>query len=631
MRNPFRIRASQKTVSDEQFVRLFGAGALDMIDDISDPFGGLVLLRGAPGEGKTSFLRLMTPRSLHIASKLKKDTHSRLTYDELRRKGAIGDYGANILGVMAKITPEYRDLDDFDIGLGMFRALLNARIVIATVRALLERSNRTYPDDLHTVKACWNPDVDVTIPAKATGEELYEWAAKIERTFYDRLDDLGEGNGIEGHTRLDALTWFSTSNLRDAHGVVEAKRLLMIDDMQLLSESQRGSLMKLLTDARSNCGIWVAERLEALNYQEILGEGALRRRDYEGIIQSENLWANRQTGYLKFVSQIADLRAREADGFEDRDFFSLLSEEDDGAVWSTAYQEACKSIQTRIEKRTQNSPRYEDWISHANSSESNDYDRAVLWRQTEILIERDLARNQRSFDFSVLSSEDYSTKESSVTEKAAGHFLRKELKAPLYFGRQLLSTVFSWNVDQYVDIAGDIFEEISAKVSGVRTTPAALTTDRQHKIIKAAAKNRWQALPQRLPQGFDARRLLEAAGTFCNKQTFRPTAPYAPGVTGFAITMEDRTKLIDWTENGTEYFRKLRDVLASLVAHNELEPRLDYRNNGREYVVFYLNRLLCVHFDLPLSYGGWRAKSLQEMLQWLEYGASAVEEVSLVH
>lgn len=630
MRNPFRLRASQRAVNDEQFVKLFGAGALDLIDNICDPFGGLVILRSAPGGGKTSFLRLMTPRPLRVASLLHDDIHSRPTYDALRSKGAIDDAGASLMGVLVTFTPEYRDLDDIDRGLGMFRALLNARIVIATVRAILERSNRTYPDDLETVQANWNPDVDVTIPAIANGRELYDWAAGIERNFYDRLDDLGDGESTGGHTRLDALKWFSTARLADVHGEISTKRLLMLDDLQLLSDDQRKSLMEILATARADCGIWVAERMEALNYQEILSEGALRGRDYEGVVQLENLWANRYKAYSKFVSQIADLRARRADGFEDRDFFGLLAEGDDSVRWDSEYEKACEAIRIRIDRRTNKNVRYEGWIDAAKEMDGSPYEMAVHWRATEILIERDLARGQRSFDFDKLSNEEFSTKDSSGLRSAARHFLRTELRAPIYYGRGTLATVSSWNVDQYVDVTGDIFEELSAKITGPRATPPSLTTDRQHEIIKTVALRRWQAMPRRLPQGYDARRLLEAAAHFCQSQTFRKTAPYAPGVTGFAITMDDRAKLIGRSSDGSTYYQKLRDVLASLVAHNEIVPRLDHRNKGREYVVFYLNRLVCVHFDLPLGYGGWREKSLQDLSLWLEQGSAAVKEVRLV-
>jgi len=631
VRNPFRIRASQRAISDEQFVKLFGAGALELIDGVEDPFGGLVILRSAPGGGKTSFLRLMTPRPLRFASMLQDDPHSRPTYDALRQRGALSERGPSLLGVMATFTPEYRDLDEIDRGLGMFKALLNARIVIATLRAVLERSDRTYPDDLESISAIWNPDVDVTIPANANGRELYNWAAEVERSFYDQLDDLGDGTGntVSGHTRLDALTWFATAKLSDANGEIETKRLLMLDDLQLLSKAQRSALMDLLATARVNCGIWIAERMEALNYQEILSEGALRQRDYEDVVQLESQWARRRT-FTKFVSQIAELRARRADGFEDRDFFSLIAEDDDPASWESKFLHASDAIRSRIEQRINRNERYKEWIASAEDGGGNAHARALRWRATEILIERDLARDQRSFDFEILSDEEYSAKDSSGLRNAADHFLRTEIEAPIFFGKEALASVSSWNVDQYVDVAGDIFEELSAKITGPRVMPTSLSADRQHDIIRTAAKRRWQAMPRRLPHGYDARRLLEAAGEFCATQTFRPTAPYAPGVTGFAITMEDRARLIDRADQGPSYYAKLRDVLASLVAHNEIAPRIDHRNKGREYVVFYLNRLVCVHFNLPLGYGGWREKSLQELSQWLERGRAAVREERLV-
>ena len=631
MRNPFRLRAAQRAVSDDQFVKLFGAGALDLIDELKDPWGGLVFLRSAPGGGKTSFLRLLTPRPLKLASLQTDDSSTRPTYDALRKRGAIDENGPSLLGVMVTFMREYRDLEDIDRGGGLFRSLLNARIVIATMRALLERSDRSYPQDLGTITATWNPDVDVTIPAEATGQELYEWAAEIERTFYDRLDDLDEAEESSGgHVRLDALNWFATAELKDAHGVIHAKRLLLLDDLQYLSVGQRKSLTGLLTTARANCGIWVAERMEALNHQEILSEGALRGRDFSGIVQLENRWAGRLKSYSKFVSQIAELRANQADGFEDRDFFASLAESDDGASWDNESDAACVSIRSSIEERTKSDPRYGDWIKLADEYRGSPVERAQRWRATRILIERDLAKKQSTFDFEVLSDEEYASKDSSGMRNAADHFLRTEIGAPLYFGKETLAAVSSTNVDQYVEVAGDVFEEISAKISGPRSTPTTLTTDDQHRIIKSTAKNRWDTLPRRLPHGYDARRLLEAAATFCQAQTFRPTAPYAPGVTGFAISMEERARLINQADTGPEYYRKVRDVLTSLVAHNLVAPRLDHKNKHREYVVFYLNRLVCVHFDLPLGFGGWREKSLLDVSKWIEHGKSAEKEVRLV-
>ena len=629
MRNPFRLRAAQRAVSDEEFVRLFGAGALDLMDDIADPWGGPVFLRSAPGGGKTSFLRLLTPRPLRIASLLHDDENCRPTYDALRQREAIGERGPNILGVFCAFTNEYRDLEEIDLGGGMFRALLNARIVIATVRALLERSDRVYPDDLSTIKTSWTPDSNTTIPAVATGVELIEWASDIERNFYDQLDALDDAeHGRVGHTRLDVLQWFSKAQLEDDHGLVEAKRVLLLDDLQFLTEGQRRSLTEILLQARADCGIWVAERMEALSHQELLSEGALESRDYQGVIQLENKWARRLTAYTKFVSQIAELRARRAELFNDRDLFSLIAERDDEAAWRNRFELASKELRDRIKRIVGNKRRYDQWMVDTEEAPGDAFQKALRWRTMQILVERDLY--QSTFDFDVLTVDDFKNRSSSAMVQAAELFLRKEIDAPIYFGKSALAGVSSTNVDQYIDVTGDLFEEISASIIGPRTSPPSLTTDRQHALIKAAAERRWAEIPRRLPRGYDARQLLEAVATFCQKQTYRATAPYAPGVTGFAITMEDRDRLIDHAAENPTLYVKLRDVLTTLVAHNLLTPRLDHRNKGRRFVVFYLNRLICVRFDLPLGYGGWREKTLHDLSLWLQNGAEAVKEERLV-
>lgn len=631
MRNPFRLRAAQRAVSDEEFVRLFGAGVLDMMDDIADPWGGLVFLRSAPGGGKTSFLRLLTPRPLKIASLLRDDENCRPTYDALHQREAIGERGPNILGVFCAFTNEYRDLEEIDRGGGMFRALLNARIVIATVRALLERSDRVYPDDLSTIKTSWTPDSDTTIPAVATGVELFGWASEIERNFYDQLDALDNTeHGRVGHTRLDALQWFSKAQLEDAHGLVKAKRVLLLDDLQFLTKGQRRSLTDLLLQARADCGIWVAERMEVLSHQDLLGEGALENRDYQSVIQLENKWARRFPAYIKFVSQIAELRARRAESFNDRDLFSMIAERDDEATWRNRFELASEEVRSRVEQMVANKQRYDQWMLDAEKAPGDAFQKAVKWRATQILVERDLPRAQRTFYFDVLTADDFKGRSSPAMLQAAELFLRKEIDAPIYFGKSALAGVSSTNVDQYIDVAGDLFEEISALIAGPRSSLPSLTIDRQHTLIKAAAERRWTDMPRRLPQGYNARRLLEAIATFCRQQTYRPTAPYAPGVTGFAITMEDRARLIDDTAENPTLYIKLRDVLTTLVAHNLLTPHLDRTSKGRRVVVFYLNRLVCVRFDLPLGRGGWREKTLRELSLWLQNGAKAVKEERLV-
>lgn len=621
MRNPFRLRASQRSVNDEQFVKLFGAGALELVEGLADPWNGLVFLRSAPGGGKTTFLRLLTPRPLQLTARLSDDHQVKLTHDALLKVGALSDSGPDVLGALVTFTSEYRDLAEIDRANGLFRALLNSRIVISTLRAVLERSERAYPDDLGQISVSWQPESGATIPARATGDELFEWASNIEKGFYEHIDDLGASEQVNvGHSRLDGLKWFAQSKITDAKGEITAKRVLLMDELQTLAQSQRNALVDFVVGAREPCGVWIAERLEALNHRDLLSEGALEDRDYEGVIQLERRWAgNRARSYARFVEQIANLRAAKADGFENREFFSLIAEREDDAIWEPRFSDASKEIEARLITAARGVPRYDEWFAAVRNSETDEIGRATKWRSVQILIERDMRRSQSSFEFFPLATEELEKRERGV-EKASEHFLRTELQAPVYFGRETLAAVSSSNVDQYLEVAGEFFEEISAKIKGPRDTPTPLSVERQDALIRRVADARWNSLVRRLPRGYDARRFLEGIGSFCRSQTFRPTAPYAPGVTGIAITMSDRRILIDSEDEDIKHYLKLRDVLTSLVAHNLLVPRVDHQNKGRSYVVFYLNRLLCVQYNLPLGFGGWREQNLKTLLDWMENG-----------
>jgi hypothetical protein len=631
MRNPFRLRASKRSVRDEQFVRLFAAGALDLLNDAEEPWSGVVFLRSAPGGGKTTLLRLLTPGPLRKVARLQSDSDVKPTRDALVRAGAIVNDAPAILGVMLGFTNDYRDLDEIEENTGrakgIFRALINARIVLATLRAMLERSEMSYPADLASLRATWSPTDGSTLPADATGIELHQWASRIEESVFDVLDDLGSNGRPQpkAASGLEALHWFASATLSDTQGAIELKRVLLLDDLQFLNEGQNSWLKEALTTARATCGIWVAERLEALPATDLLAEGALEDRDYDGEIRLERRWRDRRTAYVRFVDQIADLRVHEADGFESRSFFPALAEELDPIRWNPIFEEGSRTIEERLRHKVGTQQRYSQWLAQATARDGTPRERAIAWRELEIYVERDLAKSQTAFDFDLLTGEDLADKESSAVSATAEVFLSRECKSPVYFGRQKLASLSSSNVDQFVELAGDLFEELSAKTAGRRNDDTTLSAERQHEILKEAAERRWQAIPRRFPRGYEARRFLEAVAAFCQSQTFRASAPYPPGVTGFGITMQDRALLTETGRNARVY-GDLRAMLAALVSQNLLEPILDHRNKGENLLVFYMNRLLCARFDLPLGYGGWRKKSLQELADWMVHGAAAVEK-----
>ena len=61
------------------------------------------------------------------------------------------------------------------------------------------------------------------------------------------------------------------------------------------------------------------------------------------------------------------------------------------------------------------------------------------------------------------------------------------------------------------------------------------------------------------------------------------------------------------------------ETLASALAHNLLVAQLDYNCKQEKWMVLNLNRLLCVHFDLPLGYGLYKERPLKVLIEWLDH------------
>jgi hypothetical protein len=83
--------------------------------------------------------------------------------------------------------------------------------------------------------------------------------------------------------------------------------------------------------------------------------------------------------------------------------------------------------------------------------------------------------------------------------------------------------------------------------------------------------------------------------------------------------MSERARLLDTTYlRGRPEQKRFADVLASALAHNLLVADLDYSCKKERWMVLNLNRLLCVHFDLPLGYGKYKERPLGELSRWID-------------
>src|ERR1039458_565973 len=151
--NPFLERMSERTTSDQEFVRLFSPKILERLAEYV--FEGAVhIFISPPGGGKTTLLRALTPSSLRAFWNARNIQELDETYQRMLARGVMDEHnGPQLLGVFLSCSSGYADLPP---GLsagqeGLFRALLDCRIVLRSLRSLAVLLGTSSTEALHDV------------------------------------------------------------------------------------------------------------------------------------------------------------------------------------------------------------------------------------------------------------------------------------------------------------------------------------------------------------------------------------------------------------------------------------------------------------------------------------------------
>ena len=626
VRNPFRLQTAESIDSDADFLRLFGYGVLDLLPE--DALTGRPLfIRSAPGGGKTSLLKLFTPSVLQHLMAMKGNDAVKELFGRLKGLGAISDHDVNVLSVMLPCARTFPALADVELNPArakrLLLALIDARIILGALRAILIARGLRFPDDLSRLTLVASPDDHIPgLSYPCDGVAVQRWAETVEQGVADLIDTLmsPEGAGPPGHDALLSLRLLDANCIRLDGKSFGTRWLISFDDMQKLAPKQRASLLEVIVDQRARSTVWLAERFEALSTDELLAHGALSGRDHL-VINLEREW--RKGRFEPAVKLIAERRARmaaESAGADAPDAFAPTIEADlDAPAWQEKTQAALDVVRKRVEVIAASKAQYADWVRSRTVVEGTLRHQLIKWRTLEILIARHLGRQQMKLLLEPLSTEELDDKDESDVRAAAELFLSKEFGFPYYFGLSKLASLGSFNVEQFIRLAGDLFEE-SLAAAVMRRSPR-LAPERQQRILQGAYDTRVKDLPRRAKNGRDVLRFLDAVGQFCRNATHQPNAPYSPGVTGIAILMQDRETLLDAAHLAKNPpVAAFASMLGTAIAHNLLHAEVDYKVKGNRYMVLYLNRLLCPKYELPLQFGGFREKPLREFIIWAEKG-----------
>lgn len=624
-RNPFRYRTSEQESLQglKRFLKTFGPGALDMLPE--HVWDRPLIIQSAPGAGKTSLLRIFSADALlEISNRPEELSH---LHERMTSLGAIQNRKVRLLGIRLALKRDFQAINDLRLpmerGLKVFFRLLDAQLVREFAMALRQLVPEEHHHTLRVVPSERGADALERIGGSSL-DDLIAWSRSAHREMLDKLDSVlpPSLDGLGGHLMPYAVRALSGARFFAGEEDLELRPLLMFDDSQDLTHEQRTALLSALADRDLDLHRWLAERYEALSPGAVVaGEQPhrsytlVRIEDEARLLGAEPRRGKRTKGFERLLLDIADLRAAGAlrsYADEDRRLRELLDlsiEADDPRVTS-----AIDALDRRLSDAAGESPRYEEWLKIAGRRRG--YEGAVFRRVIEILIYRDRQRTQDTLFTVPLTEAELKDRTASGLGETAELFLRRELKLPFYCGLERLTRLGSENIEQYVGLAGEFFEEILARVT-LGENPM-IEPMRQDAIATEASEGMWRDIPRRFAEGSNIQRLLLNIASICRADTYRPTAPYPPGATATAISMRDRERLLDpaWRKR-VPGAQQLFAALAGAIGHNLLAPELNYSVKNDRWMVLYLNRLLCVRFGLALGLGGIRERPLEDLCSWM--------------
>ena len=619
--NPFLERMSERTTSDMEFVRLFSPKILEKLAD--DAFDGAVhVFRSAPGAGKTTLLRAFTPPALRAFWHSRNRPELSESFQKLLNRGLLTEgESPQLLGVYLSCASGYADLPSSE-GLqqeGLFRALLDCRIVLRTLRSLGLLLGFSTPEQLAEVSLDHSSLPNLQgIPAIANALELATWAEEHEQRVYAQLDTfMGPVNAaLPAQFRFEGVLLLQSIAFTHEGRSVGAKRLLMVDDMHKLRRKQRALLVDELTVMRSSIPIWLAERTVALG-TELLSQGAREGRDLREY-NLDRLWSDAKgmNQFISYAQNILDRRMKNQDAVPVGSFTQCLRDELVSSEVRSQVARGIERFRSEVE-RHQSKQRYAQWLARADQYTSDQNLESLLELYvTRILLVRDESKRQLSLDLT-LTEEELEDRDSSQVRNAAELFMHEELGIPYYFGFERLCVMATSNVEELLGLAAALYVGLQAK-QVLRKSEPILSPLEQDKLLREAAARKRDFIPKSHTEGTRAQRLLDSIGAFCYDQTFAPNAPYAPGGTGVRLSRAEMVKLTSPGAFGPPGL-VLQRVLAECAAENLLVQRESQATGSRDSgTVFYLNRSLCAHYGLPLQMGGWRDVTVGELMRWME-------------
>lgn len=611
-KNPFQTKNSEEQVRESDFLALFDCTVLQMIEE--DNFSKVSFVSSTPGAGKTSLFRAFTSKILSTILIPEYREENRDIYKQMNRLGVISDDRVVLASATLSCALNYSIIDEmFQNGRRkqIFFALLNYRIAIVLLRSIGHLLDINIDSYYRITFATVPHEMISEEEAFSDGYSLYQWACRGERELCRYLDsDRGEKLDVSFvHTSLLMIKLFEATNVLFDGEQYFDKTLIIFDDFHKLADNQKNYLTETIYTLKTTTGVWFGQRLEGVKIDQIISMDGSLSRDYNPNIVIDNYWPDSSKAFYNMIESIADRRVKEVDIRNCHKFSDCIMDSIDEKKYSGVLNEYISMIRKKIESSSESMCRYQDILKFLDNKKMDLFDKAIWFECIHIKENR---KNDGQLSLFLGEHEELSQFEDFVRDnkKGARYYICYKCNIPYYIGFGNLCILSSYNVQQFLVFAGDYFDcyRIKTLDMGISSKKIALTEEEQMKTLKKSIQRMWDDMDLRYADIKIIRNLLgNIAKLGCETRDAERNSYEGGAYTGIGINSISLKQNID-----NPKYDLLIKTLGKCLASKYLERR---DINKGEMVIFYLNRWLCVYYQLPLAYGGWKKCSLDKALQ----------------
>ncbi len=598
--NPFLIKNSEQIDDDGEYLALFDSSVLGIIS-----VGNLEKVSyfvSSPGAGKTSFFRVISPRVLSTVLK-DQETYKDI-YNNLKKLGILDKTSVNLLSANLSCARGYSILDEmFNNGRRkqMLLALLNYRIVISFIRGISQILDLEI-EELTMVTFARIPDELLSLGIETSSifrnaYETYKWACNGENELCGYLDNNREQTIDLSfiHFSLNLLKLFEAGNILINGEKRFLNTVLIFDDFHKLTEHQRSVVDEAVCLLKSSVGVWFGLRFEGLEPDKLISKDSSYARDYNETIIIDDYWANNKNKLYEMLDNIANKRIKESGILKSNNFADILDNEKLNKDTKKSLENFISNAKNEIIRH--NNGKYDDVFVYIDNNIMNLYTKAIYYECIKIKNNRDQG-GQLSLDLGIKVEKEEIINFYEKNKVGAEFYMCLECEIPFYYNMDKIKAISSNNIEQYLFHCSMLFDSYKVKTIS-KSKKIKLNIKEQENILKKSSSIRWNDIDYRYSNANEVKKFIEEiANIFIESRDAERNSYSGGSYTGLALN----TKEIDLITKDKKY-NNLKIVFLQCLESKYLQ-KLDRKNS--EESIFYLNRWLCVRFNLPLAYGGWK-------------------------